>query len=76
MNCELPHASWSRRAHGFEKPFDDRTQVFIGLPIERRAGQTRIAPVQERRTQHLQSPNRPVEQSSYNGFGGCVAFPA
>src|SRR5271170_2523746 len=67
---KLPNVLRAHRAHGFHHPLDDGTEQFVGVEVDRRARQTRIAAVEHAGAKAMEAIGGAGEEVTYNGVGG------
>ena len=67
---KLAHRPGAGVAQRLEQPFRHGAEQFVGLQVQRRLRQARIAPVQQSGTQQMKSSDRPVEQGTDDRLGG------
>jgi hypothetical protein len=60
---------------GLEQPFRHGAEQFVGLQVQGRVRQVRIAPVQQDGAQQVQSSHGPVEQGADDRLGGRISSP-
>jgi hypothetical protein len=69
---ELTYRHRADFAQGFEQPLDHPAEQFVGLEVQRRLRQPRVAAVEEICTEQLQPADRPVQQLLDEGLGGAA----
>ena len=60
-------------AEGLEQPLDHRAEHLVGLQVQRRAREPRVAAVEQGGTEVVQPADGPVEQGPDDRLGGGVA---
>ena len=69
---ELAHGPGAGLAQRLEQPFHHGAEQLVGLQVQRRLRQARIAPVQQGGAQQVQSADGPVEQRPDDRLGGRI----
>ncbi len=69
---ELAHGPGAGLAQRLEQPFGQGAQQLVGLHVQWRLRQARVAPVQQGGTQQVQSSDGPVEQGPDDRLGGRI----
>ena len=69
---ELAHGPGAGLAQGLEQPFHHGAEQLVGLQVQRRPRQARIAAVQQRGAEQVQAADGPVEQGPDDRLGGRI----
>jgi hypothetical protein len=69
----LADARRTSRAQGLEESLDHGTEQFVCLEVERRLGQSRVTPVQQRGAELVQSVDGTVQEIPDDRLGGGIA---
>ena len=70
---ELPDGPGADLAHGLEQPLHDGVEHLVRLQVQRRARQSRVAPVEEAGAEHPQPADGPVQECPDDRIGRRVA---
>ena len=69
---ELPDGPGADLPQGRDQPGHHAAEQLVGLQVQRRLRQPRVAPVQLGRAEELQPADRPVQEFPDDGLGGRV----